>query len=138
VSPPTVPELIDQFLAAGPYAVVGASQDRAKYGNKVLRAYQQRGLEVHPINPRAETVEGLQAYADLAALPVRVRGVSVITPPPVTEKVVSQAIQAGVEYIWMQPGSESPAAVSAAEKAGIGVIADGSCFLVVSGFRDEA
>ncbi|MGD8396812.1 MAG: CoA-binding protein [Candidatus Eiseniibacteriota bacterium] len=138
MSPPTIPELIDQFLAAGPYAVVGASQDRSKYGNKVLRAYQQRGLEVYPVNPRAATVEGLEAYADLASLPVRVRGISIITPPSITEKVVSEAVAAGVEFVWMQPGSESPAAVRRAEEGGLGVIADGSCFLVVTGFRDEA
>jgi predicted CoA-binding protein len=131
-------EIIEDYLSEGPYAVVGASTDRSKYGNKVLRAYLQNDKEVYPVNPKAETVESLQAYPDLASLPVVPRGISVITPPAVTEKVVEQAAALGIRFVWMQPGAESPAAVQAAEKAGIEVIADGSCALVVMGYREGA
>ncbi len=127
---------IESFLAEGPWAVAGASSDRDKYGNKVLRCYQQHGLEVFPLNPRAETIEGLKAYPSLASLPRPVRGLSVITPPKVTEAVVKEAIAAGVKSIWMQPGAESPAAVAAAEAAGLEVIANGACLLVVLGYRE--
>ena len=48
----TTREIIADFLSQGPYAVVGASSDRAKFGNKVLRAYQSKGWKVYPINPR--------------------------------------------------------------------------------------
>ncbi len=128
---------IRAFLASGPYAVVGASSDREKYGNKVLRCYQQHGLEVFPINPRATEIEGLKAYPSLEALPRPVAGISVITPPKITEAVVQEAIRAGVKGIWMQPGSESLEAVRAAEAAGLEVIAGGPCLLVVLGFREE-
>ena len=126
---------IHTFLAAGPYAVVGASSDREKYGNMVLRCYQQHGREVFPINPRATEVEGLKAYPSLAALPKQVTGISVITPPKITESIVQEAIRAGVKHIWMQPGAESPAAILAAEAGGIEVIAGGPCLLVVLGFH---
>jgi predicted CoA-binding protein len=132
---PSIPELIDEYMTCGPYAVVGASTDRNKYGNKVLRAYVQRGLTVYPINPKATEVEGLKAYPDLSSLPEPVCGISVITPPAVTEKVVDEAARAGVRCVWMQPGAESPAAIRRAEEHGMKVIADGSCFLVVSGFH---
>ena len=128
-----VRELIGEYLKAGPYAVVGASTDREKYGNKVLRAYMEKGLEVFPINPKADEVEGLQAYASLAALPKPVRGISVITPPKITEKVVEEAARTGVAYVWIQPGAESPEAVRRAGELGLEVIADGSCFLVEVG-----
>lgn len=132
-------DLIGAYMrSGGPYAVVGASTDRAKYGNKVLRAYLQKRLPVYPINPRASEVEGLTAYPDLASLPERVRGISVITPPPVTEQVVAAAAAAGVEMVWMQPGAESPAAVASARQLGLEVIADGSCFLVISGYTESA
>ena len=72
---------IEQFLNGSPHAVVGASRDRSKYGNKVLRAYLQSDRTVYPVNPTAVEVEGLTAYPDLAALPEAVHGVSVITPP---------------------------------------------------------
>ena len=71
----TVQQTITAFLDAGPFAVVGASVDRSKYGNKVLRCYQQHGREVYPINARATEVEGLKAYPSLAALPEAVQKV---------------------------------------------------------------
>ncbi len=129
-------EQIDEFLAGSPHAVVGASRDRTKYGNKVLRAYQQFNRPVFPVNPSADEVEGLTAYGDLASLPETVHGISVITPPKVTESIVSQAGELGIKNIWMQPGSESDAAVLRGEELGINVIAGGPCLLVVLGFRE--
>jgi predicted CoA-binding protein len=130
-------DLIHDYMSQGPYAVVGASSDRGKYGNLVLRAYQQQGQEVYPINPRAATIEGLQAYPSLGALPVRVRGVSIITPPAITERVVEEAAAAGAEFVWMQPGAESMAAVQKAESLGLKVIANGPCYLVLAHFHED-
>jgi len=127
---------IKSFMASGPYAVVGASSNRDKYGNKVLRAYQQHGMEVHPINPRATEIEGLKAYAALAEVPVKLRAISVITPPAITEHIVEAAAAAGVQMVWMQPGAESAAAIQKAEALGMEVIAGGPCFLVVAHYRD--
>lgn len=128
-------QIVERYMTSGPYAVVGASTNREKYGNKVLRAYMEKGLEVYPINPKAEEVEGLKAYADLADLPAKVRGISVITPPKITLMVVEEAARQGIEFVWMQPGAESPEAVSRARELGLEVIADGSCFLVVAGIH---
>lgn len=131
-----VDDRIKSFLDSGPYAVVGASSDRDKYGNKVLRAYLQRGMEVYPINPRAEQIEGLKAYPSLAAVPAQVRAISVITPPAITEQVVEAAAAAGVRLVWMQPGAESELAVAKAEALGMEVIAGRPCFLVVAHYRE--
>ena len=57
-----IPENITSFLESGPFAVVGASTDRSKYGNKVLRCYLQHGKQAYPINPKAQEVEGQKAY----------------------------------------------------------------------------
>jgi len=130
-----VRDIIEDFLRQGPYAVVGASNDHAKYGNRVLRAYVHKGWKVYPVNPREATVEGLQAYPDLKSLPETPRGVSIITPPTVTERVVVEAADAGAKFVWMQPGAESPEAVRIARARGLEVIADGSCFLVETRFR---
>lgn len=129
-------EKIDRFLAHGPYAVVGASADRSKYGNKVLRVYQQRGLTVYPVNPKEREIEGLRCYPDLASLPEPVHGVSIITPPAVTEKVVQQAAAAGIGHVWMQPGAESAEALRRADELGLETIAGGPCLLVVLRYRE--
>ena len=124
------------FLAGGPHAVVGASRDRDKYGNKVLRCYLQHGRRVFPVNPQAAQIEGLAAYGDLSTLPEPVHGISVITPPRISEWVIEQAAALGIERVWMQPGAESIAAIARAEAAGMSVIADGSCILVELGYTN--
>jgi predicted CoA-binding protein len=128
---------IEAFLDGKPHAVVGASTNREKYGNKVLRCYVQNGRPVYPINPRAPAVENLKTFPDLASLPEPVHGISVITPPAVTEKIVEEAARAGIGHVWMQPGAESPAAIERAEALGLNVIGGDACILVALGFRDE-
>ncbi len=123
-------DFVRRFLEQGPWAVVGASRDREKFGNRVLRRYQQRGMEVYPVNPSGGSIEGLQAYADLASLPRPVQGISVITPPAVTLRVVDQAAAAGIAMVWLQPGAESEAVRQRAREHGLELLADGSCFLV--------
>ena len=91
----TVPEIIEDFLSDGPWAVVGASTNREKYGNKVLRAYGQSDREAWPINPRATEIEGLPCFPDLASLPGVPRGISIITPPKITEQIAN-AVYAGI------------------------------------------
>jgi len=128
---------IERFLASPAFGVAGASPRREKYGNKVLRCYQQAGRRAIPVNPREAEIEGEPCVASVRDLPPEVRSLSVITPPVVTERLVAEAIEHGIEHVWMQPGAESPAAVAACLSAGINVIADGSCVLVVLGFRER-
>ena len=128
---------IQRFLNSPAYGVVGASHRRHKYGNKVLRCYQQNGRQAVPVNPREQVIEGARCVASVLDLPEDVKSISIITPPAVTERVVEEAIRKGIEHVWMQPGAESERAVAACEAAGINVIADGSCVLVVLGYRES-
>ena len=133
----TITQRIETFLDADSFGVVGASRNPDKYGNKVLRCYLQNRYEVIPVNPLAKKIEGLACVASVGDLPERVSSISLITPPQVTEDIVEQAIASGVKNLWMQPGAESKAAVAAAQAAGLNVIADGSCLLVVLGYREH-
>jgi len=127
---------IQEFLRGDVFAVVGASCDRSKYGNKVLRCYGQHGLRAIPVNPRESEVEGMECAADLSSVAESIHGVSIITPPAVTEQVVEDAAACGIRHVWMQPGAESARAVSRAEELGLNVIAGGPCLLVVLGYRE--
>jgi len=132
----TLDERIERFLGGSPHAVVGASQDRSKYGNKVLRAYQQKNRDVFPVNPNADEVEGQEAYPNLASLPTSVHGISVITPPDVTEMIVEQAGELGMSNICRPPGAEREIAIQRAQELGMNVIAGGPCALVILGYRE--
>ena len=122
---------IEVFLKASTFAVAGASQDRSKYGNKVYRAIIASGRTAYPLNPKAPEVEGHPAFASIAELPVVPESLSIVTPPQVTRQVIQQAIAAGVKNIWMQPGAEDSKGSQAARDAGLKVIDDGNCILVL-------
>jgi len=128
---------IDEFLKAEAFGVVGASSDRSKYGNRVLRCYREHGLKAVPVNPKEMEIEGVPCVPSVLDLPDEVTSISVITPPGVTERVVEQAAAKGIRNVWMQPGAESPRAVEFCRDHGMNVIADGSCILVVLGYREH-
>ena len=126
----------DAFLEQPCFAVAGASTDRDKYGNKVVRAYLQNDKVVFPINPKEAEVEGQKSYRDVASVPRDDFALSIVTPPRVTLEIVRAALRRGVRHMWMQPGAENPEAVEEAKAAGASVIHGGSCVLVALGFRE--
>lgn len=133
----SIEQQIQEFLTSPAFGIVGASANREKYGNKVLRCYQQKGHRAIPVHPREDQIEGAPCVTSVAELPDEVASISVITPPAVTEKIVAEAAARGIRNIWMQPGAESPAAVDYCRSQELNVIADGSCLLVVLGYHEH-
>ena len=86
---------------------------------------------------RSRPVEGLAAFPDLSSLPESVHGISIVTPPQVTEQVVIEAARLGIHHVWMQPGAESKRAVELAQEAGMNVIWGGPCILVAMRFHEK-
>jgi predicted CoA-binding protein len=124
---------IKKFLASPAFAVIGASNNRDKFGNKVLRCYITNHKTVYPIHPIEKEVEQRPCVKSVAQLPDTVESISIVTPPLLTEKIISQAITKGIKNIWMQPGAASQAAIDECVKNGINVIANGPCILVELG-----
>jgi predicted CoA-binding protein len=134
---PGIEAQIEKFLSSPAFGVAGASTSREKYGNKVLRCYLQHGRRAVPIHPREPSIEGVACVTSIANLPPEVKSLSFITPPPVTEQLVEQAIAKGIENVWMQPGAESAKAIARCREAGVNVIGDGTCLLVVMGYHEH-
>ena len=95
-------------------AVLGASQDRRKYGNKAVRAYRECGLVVLPVNPREATIEGLAAYPSLEAIDGLLDYVSLYLPPAVGIKLLPAIAAKQPREVWLNPGSESDELLDAA------------------------
>lgn len=104
-------------------AILGASADPAKFGNKSLRAHLQQGYAVYPVNPKGGQIEGLRAYQRLADVPVeRLDRISVYLPPHVGLGLLDEIAAKGCGELWLNPGSESPELINAAEARGLNVI----------------
>lgn len=121
-------ERLEAFIRGHRWAVVGASEDRSKFGNITFRELQRRGKQVYPINPKAVEVEGETCYPTLSALPELVERALIVVPPKHSEQVVKEAAEAGIMSVWFQPGAESEAALAYCEAAGMEAIS-GHCIL---------
>jgi hypothetical protein len=103
-------------------AIIGASNDRSKYGNKSVRAHLRQGYTVYPVNPKESEIEGLPAFKSIADIPVRPDRVSVYVPPLVVKKVLSDIAARGCDELWLNPGTESDEVLAEAERLGLNVI----------------
>jgi len=119
-------------------AILGASSDRSKFGNKAVRAFLARGYTVYPVNPKGGDVEGLPVYKSLADIPadVKLDRISVYLPPAVGLKTLPEIASRGCDELWLNPGSESDELVEAAEKQGLNVIQ--ACSIVAIGISPHS
>ena len=104
-------------------AVIGASANRAKFGNKAVRAFHDAGWIVFPIHPTLAQVEGLPAFRSLDALPVTALDqVSFYVPPHIGVGLLEQVQRKNPRDVWLNPGSESPAILARAQELGLNVV----------------
>jgi predicted CoA-binding protein len=103
-------------------AVIGASDNREKYGNIIFRDLRDAGYKVFPVNPKADYVEGQKCYHTLSEIPIRVDVVDTVVPPHITEEIVKECKNLGINKVWMQPGSESEKAILFCKENEINVI----------------
>ena len=103
-------------------AVVGASADRRKFGNKAVRAFDAQGWRVFPIHPSAAEIEGHRAYASVVDVPEALDMATVYVPPEVGLTLLRDFARKGIPEIWLNPGAESDALLAEADRRGLRVI----------------
>jgi predicted CoA-binding protein len=123
-------ELIKAFLnKKNGFAVVGASRDPQKYGHQVYKDLRNAAYRVYPINPNSNEVLGDKCYQGLESLPIKPDVVDIVVPPKITERIVETCKRLGITRVWMQPGSESEAAIKFCKQNGIDVVY-GVCVMI--------
>ncbi len=116
-------------------AVIGASNDRRKFGNKAVRAFERQGFEVYPVNPKETEIEGRPAFKSIRDLPVRPHMVSVYLPPPALLLVLADIAAKGCDELWLNPGTESGEVLAEARRLGLNVIQ--ACSIVGVGMSPD-
>jgi uncharacterized protein len=112
-------------------AVIGASNNRSKFGNRAVRAYQEQGYTVVPINPHETVVEGLKTYASVLDVPGPIDMASFYVQPDVGEQVIGEIARKGIAEVWLNPGAESDALIARARALNIQPIV--ACSIVAIG-----
>jgi uncharacterized protein len=103
-------------------AVIGASSNRAKFGNKALRAFARQGFTVIPINPHETEVEGHKAYASVLDVPGPIDMATVYVPGSVGVKILDDLAKKGIPEIWINPGADEERVLDRARALGLNVI----------------
>jgi predicted CoA-binding protein len=100
-------------------AVIGASSNRGKFGNKALRAFARQGYAVIPIHPTESEVEGHKAYPSVLDVPGRIDIATVYVPSGPGLVVIEQLARLGVPEIWLNPGADDDVVVARARELGL-------------------
>ena len=117
-------DTIKEFMAQRKFAVIGATDNTEKYGNRIFKNLKDRGYEVYPVNPKLAELEGIQVYHTLSDIPIKVDVVDFVVPPTVTEEILRECNKLGLTRIWLQPGSESEEAIKYCEDNNMTVLHD--------------
>jgi predicted CoA-binding protein len=112
-------------------AVIGASSNRRKFGNRAVRAFRREGYTVLPINPHETEVEGLKAYASVLDVAGPIDMASFYVPPEVGEQVIAEVARKQIPEVWFNPGAESDALIARARALNIKPIV--ACSIVAIG-----
>ena len=117
-------------------AIIGASADRSKFGNKAVRAFVRQGYTVYPVNPKEASIEGVPCYKTIAEVPTRPDRVSVYLPPTVLLGLLPDIAAKGCDELWLNPGSESDDVLARAEALGLNIIE--ACSIMAIGVSPSA
>jgi len=112
-------------------AVIGASSNRGKFGNKALRAFRQQGYTVYAINPNEATVEGQPTFASVLDVPGPIDMATVYVPAEVGVKVMDEIASKGIREVWLNPGADAPDVVARADALGLKAIQ--ACSIIAIG-----
>ena len=114
-------------------AVVGASRDRLKFGNKAVRAFRDAGHRVIPINPHETEVEGERTYASVLDVPGPIDMATVYVQPDVALRLLDEFQAKQIPEIWLNPGADADDVLAEARRRGLNVIA--ACSIMGAGKR---
>ena len=120
---------IDNMLQLKTWAVVGATDNKEKFGYKIFKVMLEAGLEVYPINTGVNEILGRKCYPTLKDLPVKPDAVDIVVPPRVGEQILRECTELGITNVWLQPGADTQPVINLAKELGLTVV-DHACIMV--------
>lgn len=116
--------MLEEAVQKKIWAVVGATNNKEKFGCKIYTRLVKAGYEVYPVNPGLTEIDGAKCYPSIEELPVIPEVVNVVVPPKIAVETVKAAAEKGTKIVWLQPGADKQEVVQAAQEAGLEVIKD--------------
>lgn len=120
---------INEFLAAESFALVGVSRNPKKFGYAAFKELKDKGMNIVPVNPHTDTINGMEVFRDVKSLPESVKGLIIMTKKAETPGVIKAAKEKGIRQVWIQQMADSAEAMKELEGTGINCIT-GECILM--------
>ena len=117
-------------------ALIGATNDKNKYGNKILLDLISKKHKVVPINPKEEIIAGLKTYKNVSEMSEKPSIINFVVPPEVGLKVTKDLVGGGYNNYWYQPGAESQEISNYLKSKNRNCI-DDKCIMVVTRLQDN-
>jgi uncharacterized protein len=113
---------LEQMLGQKVWAVVGASENRQKFGYKILMFLQKKGYKVYGVNPGTANINGIPCFPNLGSLPEKPDVVNLVVPPDVCGRVVEEGLKQGIKNFWIQPGAGDERVLETLMHAGVQLV----------------
>ena len=110
---------IDKLLDLKTWAVVGLSNNSERAAFRVAKLLIEKGHQVIPVHPKAETVHGQKGYTKLSDIPFPIDVVDIFVNSDLAGEVVDSAIAINAKGVWLQLDVIDQSAVERAENAGL-------------------
>ncbi len=130
-------KLMKEMLSKKKWAVIGATPNKEKTGNRIVKKLLNHGYDVYCVNPNYDEVEGLICYKDIESVPVIPDCIDFVVPPKVTKKTIEKIDSSKIEYLWFQPGSYDDETPKIAEDKGFHVVHEGACVMMAVDIINE-
>ncbi len=107
---------MSDMLGLKRWALLGATDDKSKYGYKIFRALEDKGYTVYGINPKYDTIDGIKVYKDINEVPAVVDGINIIVNPKIALASLPVIKEKGIKNLWFQPGSFNDEVIAKAKE----------------------
>lgn len=110
------------------WAVIGANQNKEKFGNKIFNRLKAKGYEVFPVNPLYDEIGGEPCFRDISSLPKVPDVINIVVSPKRVKPFLNEAVNKGVKYVWFQPGTYDDEVIYYAKDQGLEIVK--ACVLI--------
>lgn len=121
----------EEMLNKKVWAVAGVTERKDRYGYKIWKKLKEKDYETYGINPNYEEIEGEKIYSSVKDIPVKVDVLDMVVAPKIGMKTLDEAKEAGVEYIWFQPGSFNDEIIAKAKELEFKILYDDCIYAVL-------
>ena len=123
----------EEMLEKKIWAVAGVTGKKERYGYKIWKTLKEHDYTAYGVNPNYDELEDEKIYHALVDIPEKIEVLDMVVGPNIAMKTLDDAKEAGIEYIWFQPGSYDDDVIEKAKKMDFKILYDDCIYATLKG-----